>query len=103
VRLPELGVETAALPLPRRRAHRSHPNGHYGARFDEPRTPGEREETKTNSMRCISRPEKARCGTRHGRPRRGLAGARENGPRDHHLAREMDGEKEERDAKLTER
>jgi hypothetical protein len=31
----------------------------------------EREETKANSMKCISRPEKARCGTRHGRPRRG--------------------------------
>jgi hypothetical protein len=31
----------------------------------------EREETKANSTRCISRPEKARCGTRYGRSWRG--------------------------------
>jgi hypothetical protein len=63
----------------------------------------EKAETMATLVGCISRPEKTRCGARHGRLWRGLARARENGPRSHHPAQEMDGEKEEREAKLTER
>jgi hypothetical protein len=37
---PELGVEAAAPPLPRRGARWRCPKRHYGARFDELKAPG---------------------------------------------------------------
>jgi hypothetical protein len=42
-------------------------------------------------------PENGPRGARHSRRRKKLAGARGDGPSGHHLTREVDGEKEERE------
>ena len=74
--------------------------GAYGPRFEEPRTPGEREGAGELDQADTAARGECRDGGRHGRRREHTA-ARETGSRGHETRNKLHGEREGRTTKLT--